>query len=417
MNDSYSASDNDTPKKESGFLFDDWDLPEEKSPTESVTSFDGKIIARMPDLGSESIAPKMEPSTLPAIGGQMHSPVSSLIHTSGSASAPTRQRLFQRVSIFGGVLLLCGMGILLLHPDENGQHQSTIDLAETLANTVVSLPGESVAIIGESAFLPIVPQESGNVMSGFTGNPAIPVAPVEKVAVASPPSPWDRPAVDAHSSWETPRAPEPPNPFLPIGGPAIDPVPTMPSETVPMSPMTPLGTPSMGTPSMVVSPYEMQVSPFETQRLTQSNTPTYPHPPVGTHVPPTTHSTIPPGMMPMRERQVNAPTTGVAPQQNTQWNPSAAQQVSSNTPGYATSSGNHGQVSPHTQYVVPPGYMLPTQQIVPQAVPQHIPIPSGISTLPTHGGQPVMPNGVPVPNVPSDFYYHNAPSQTQRRVF
>jgi len=408
MNDSHSQPDNSTPKVENGFLFEDWNLPEEKNPIDRAILFDGKIIARMPDLGSESVVKNIEKPKFPSFWGQMYSSVLSVIQRKTSANTGTPQRFFHRVTSLGGIVLLCGVGIHLISTGKNEQTENAPNIAEILAGSTVSSsvsePGVSVA---KSAFSPVLQSESRNIMSGVASNSAIPVAPVESITAVSPPSPWDRPASDSHSPWG--RQSE--NLFQPVEVAAVNAVPTMPHGTVPMAPMVPLG-----EALMPVSPHELPISPFERQLVAQS-APTYSPASPSAGSP----STIPPGMMPMQERQGNV--AGIAPQQNTQWQHSAPQQFPPNTHGLVASGNNsRGQITPHTQYVVPPGYMLPPHQVVPQ----NMPIPSGVSTLPPQGGQTMQPHGMPMqyphpqgapaPGNPSDFHFYNVPP-THRRVF
>ena len=407
MNDSHSLPDSNAPKKaETGFLFDDWNLSEEENPTDNTTLFDGKIIARMPDLGSESIVKNIKKPNFPSFWGQMCSSALAVIPRGTSSSTGIQQRFFQRVTTIGGLMLLCGVGILLIGSDKDRQPENDLNIAEILAGTTdsISKPGVTVA---ESAFLPVLQPETGTIMPGVSSNSAIPVAPIASVAAIGPPSPWDRPVADSHSPWEQPRE----NSFQPVEGAVVNGTPAMPHETVAMVPMVPMVPIGNGT--------SMPVSPFEVQLVAQSNVPT--------------HATIPPGMMPMQERQGNMPRN--VPQQNAQhtqntqhaqWQHSAPQQFPLGTHGHATSGNNnnfHGQATPHTQYVVPPGYMLPPHQ----TAPQNMPIPSGVSMLPPQGGQPMQshgmpiqhaqPQGVPASSVPSDFHFYNAPPQNHRQMF
>ena len=407
MNDSHSLPDSSTPKAANGFLFDDWDLPEEKNPTDGTILFDGKIIARMPDLGSESTVKNIEKPKFPSFWRQMYSSVFSVVQRRTSANTGTQQRFFHRVTTFGGVVLLCGVGILLIGTDKDRQTENAPDLAEILAENTIPSGTEPSVFVAESAFLPILQSESRNVMSGVAPHSVIPVAPRENVTAVSPPSPWDRPASDSHSPWE--RQPE--NQLQPVEPTAIA-SPAMPRETVAMSPMAPIG-----TASMPVSPHELPISPFEMQLVAQSNVPSHSH----------SGASIPPGMMPMQERQGNM--SGIAPQPNTQRQHSMPQQFPTNGHGHTISGNNpRGQVTP-PQYVVPPGYMLPPHQ----TAPQNMPIPSGVSTLTPQGGQhiqqhgnmqqhgipiqPMHPQGAPAPSIPGDFHFYNAPPPTPRRVF
>ena len=399
MNDLPPSPDNGEQKTKDHFLLDGWCLSDEKSPTESAALFDRKIIARMPDLGSESIIKSIEKPKFPLFWGRMYSSV-LLIIQKNIADTKIRQRFFHYVTTIGGVVLLCGLGILLLIPRETGQTKNAPTRTGTLAENTDFLE-KSMVPFAESAFSPILPQESGGLVSGVGSNTVIPVAPIENIVAVSPPSPWDRPVADSHSPWEKQSE----NAFQPVNTANITnavPVaatPAVPSGTVAMSPMTP-----MSTAPFQVSPYEVPVSPYGTQRVAQSNMPSSTaH--VGDSVPP----------------QYPAGMQGMTPQQPTHWQTSAPHQSPSNAHGYATTSHHsRNQISPHTQYVVPPGYMLPSSQVAQQ----NLPIPSGVSTLPAQGGQPIQthsmpvqniqPQGTPPPSVPA--YYYNTPP-THRRVY
>ena len=421
MNAPQSLLDSSTPKAESGFLFDDWDMLEEKSPTETVALFDGKIIARMPDLGSESIVKNIEKPKFPTFWGQVCDSTLAAFQGKVSASTETHQRLFHRVTAVGGIVLLCGILVLFVGTEKDKTTENTIDTSEILTRNTETAPVVSKTFVTESAFSPIMQSGAGNVMSDTVSQAAIPVASVESVAAVSPPSPWDRPATDSHISHSqgtvSPR--QPANPFQPLDVAVASPAPATLSETVVMTPMAPIA-----ANSMPISPHEMPVSPFEMQLVAQSNVP--PHPPVSTYVQPS-QPPVPPGMASVHGRQENMPMG--ASQQSTYLHPSAPQQYvpAAHRHSYVpeqTMQGNnpHSQFGQHTpQYVVPPGYMLPPSQQPPQTVP----IPSGVSTLtpqggyhaqPQHGmhgmpGQYMQPLGVPMQSPPSDFF--NAPPNSR----
>ena len=415
MNDPHSQSDISTPKTEGGFLFDDWNLPEEKGPTDNTTLFDGKIIARMPDLGSESIVKNVEKPKSHSFWGKMWtSGLSVMGNLRGITSANIRiwQRLFHRVTAFGVIVLLCGVGMLLINPSTDQPTENAIDIAEIVMKNTKPSATESVAVITGSSLSPVLPPEIGNGLFGIVPSSAIPVAPVENVTAISPPSPWDRPAADSYASREVTPKPSV-NPHHPTGVDAVGNAPMVLSEAVVMSPMTPIT-----TTSMPASAHEMPVSPFELQLVAQSNSPE--HLPVGAQMQPG-YSVAPvatQGMMPPYGQRVNMP--GGAPQQNMRWNTSPPPQFPPPVHGQMTSNHPQGQFGQQNQYVVPPGYMLPQHQ----AVPQSTPIPSGVSTLSPQGGQYMQPHGMPVPNVQplgtpvqrphSDFY--NAPPN-YRRVY
>jgi len=401
MNDPHSLPDNGTTKTEGGFLFDDWDLSEGNNPTESITPFDGKIIARMPDLGSESIAKNIGKPKFPTFWGQACASVLSVLQRGTIANIETEQRFFHRVTVFGGIVLLCGIGILLISSGKDSQVENAIDLAQILAEKTEFAATESVVFVAESAFSPILQPEPSSAVSSIASNSTIPVAPVESVAAVSPPeqvSPWSRPAADSYSPWEV-TSKQPENSFHPIGVVSDNTAPVSQPEIVAMSPMTPIA-----ATSMPVSPHEMSATPFGQQLVAQSNPPYYP--PVGTQIQPS-QPVVPPGMIPTHGRQENA--LGGAPQQSPQWHPSAPQRFPTTTPGHAVPINNpQGQFGQQSQHVAPPGYMLPNNHTTPAGTP----IPSGISTLPQQGGQQIQPHGTPVPRPPNDFY--NNPPPTSR---
>jgi len=447
--------DSSTPNTESNFLFDDWDLAEEKSPIGSAALFDGKIIARMPDLGSASIANNIGKPKFPSFWGGICTSVCSAIQGGGiqgratqgkdiqggaggkPANAIARQQFFHRVTAFGGVILLIGAGILFFdhRPFDYGKERVTenaINIAESWAGNAESSITESLADISDSAFSPILQSESGNTLSSTFSSSTIPVAPVESVTAVSPLSPWDR-LTESHAPWgiASSASNQSGDPFQPIevavaDVTAVDMGPPMPPDTVVMSPMTPIAPPpaaptAMPPTAMPIAPHEMQVSPFETQFLAQSNTP---HTPIGTHVgapvqqnhPTVNHPTVPPGILPMQERlqhmsNVAAPQQ-IPPQQIPHWHPSAQQQFPPPVHGHVAPMHNnpHGQFrQQHPQYVVPPSYMLShSQRAHSQAVPQNTPIPSAVSTLPSQGGQHMQSHGIPAHSMPM----HGVPMQS-----
>ena len=392
MSDPHSLPDNGTLRTENGFLFDDWELPDGQNLTEDVTLFDGKIIARMPDLGSGNIAKNIAKPEFSIFWRQVSALTVSIFRGGSPADAVTRERFFRRLTTFGAVMLLCGTGIFFFDYARDQPTENTPDIAEILSGTT-----ESVDPVAVSIFSSALQSEQNGTIPNVTSSPAIPVAPVESVAAVSTPSPWDRPTADSHSQQGT-LSKQSENPFQPIDvvADAIPTVPTVPSGTVVMSPMPPI----TGA-SMPVSPHEMPVSPFEMQLVAQSNMPS-----AGNHVPPNL-PVVPPGMIPTHGQQQNM--RGTVPQQHMQSMPVTYGPAHS----HAMSSNNlHGQVAQHSQYVVPPGYMVPNHHVAPVSMP----IPSGVSTLPTQGGygmpvQNVQPLGTPAQRPHSDFY--NAPPSSR----
>ena len=465
----YSVPDSGVPRTETDFLFDDWDLSEEKSPLGGATLFDGKIIARMPDLGSTSIVKSIEKPKFPSFWGKIGMSVFSVFHGRKSAGVAAGQQFFHRVTTFGGILLLIGVGVLLFDHGvfDQGKEGETDNaaLAEIFAGNAESATA-SFAAVPESAFSSIMPPQSGNAMSAIASGSAIPVAPVESVAAVSPASPWDRPAADSHTSWDAAQSQsvqsQPDNLFLPIEVAVANPVPPVSPTTVTMSPMTPITAPVVATPAVstpIVSPVSPPVSPHEIQLLAQSNAPPHiassvSHPSVGTPFPPS-HPSVPLGVMPMQERlqymsntapQHSAPNAApqhsvpnTVSQQIPPWHPSAQQQQfppSVHGQQAVPMNNPHGQFGQNSQYVVPPSYMLSQSQrahgqaapqntpmhsvaphnVAPQytqfpgIVPQNSPIPSAASTLPVQGGSPPPSHGVPMHGIPTQGVpAHGAP--------
>jgi hypothetical protein len=493
MNDPHSQQDSSLSKTESGFLFDDWKTDENGS-NDSATLFDGKIIARMPDLGSESIAKTVaktvEKPQFPSFWGELGTSVLSVFQggTNGSASANPRQQFFQRVTAIGAVVLLCGFGILFIGSGDDEAIDYSINVVGTAkpstteAGSFFNHPGVKDSGLKDSGLFARQPEPTNDLFGGNTHS-AIPVAPVESVVAVSPQvspqvSPWDRPAANSFSPQTDPQPNQPGNPFQPIDlahAHHVSHAPPIPPNTVAMSPMTPIGTPStaavpsgtvvmpsgttampFGTATMPVSPHEISVSPHEALPLVaQSN-----------------HPTVPPGMMPMQGRQENMPG-GASPHHNlphhgsqhpSSQHPNPQWQTSA-PPPWQTSASQHsphphsmhghaapvnhphqgqqghqgqghqgqwhqqghqgqGQFGPHhqqfnQQFVYPPGYMVPSHH----ATPAGMPIPTGVSTLPQQGGQSMPPpHGMPMQNMPplgtppmsrppSDF--HNPPPSSR----
>jgi len=436
MNDPHSLPDSGISKTDGTFLFSDWDLSGEKSPADSATLFDGKIIARMPDLGSETIVKTLsktiETPRSPSFGEQVRASMVSVLKGGMTGDTPAnpvaRQQFFHRVTAIGAVVLLCGFGILFFGTDNDPSPDKAVDETKLTKSSVVERNPSGQ----ESAFSSLLPAESGFVMPGVPSHSAIPVAPIERVAAVSPPvSPWDRPAANSFSPWDTPPSqPGNPNPFQPI---EVAPAPPVPPGSVVMSPMTPIG--AAAVPTSMVPNSTMPTATMPTAMMQTSTMPVSPHEmPVSPHEVPlvaSNYPTMPSGMMPMQGRQENAP--GGIPPHNTavppQYPPSA--HAVSTVPGHPTQGypiqghpmygpgvpnnnpqhGHYGQQS--QQYAFPPGYIAPNNHFAP---PAGTPIPSGVSTLPPQGGQYVPPHGMPMQNMqplgtppmtrpPSDFYY------------
>ena len=442
MNDAHPLLNNAAPKMPNGDFCDDWGLSKEKSSTESACLFDGKIIARMPDLGSGSIAKNIKKPVISSFWGQACASVLSVFRRQPPSSSGTGQRFFRRLTTFGGIVILCGIGILLIGKDKGTSVENAVDVGEISVDNTEVCATESVVTVAKptakpaekpatetAATPPAKPAEkpatetaatppakpvekpatepAEKPTSSVAAAPVVPVASAESVAAAvgppKPVSPWDRPAVDAFASLDTvPKQPESPPP--PINMAAIAPATdatsavaitqVIPADAVPLTPMS-----QINGVSMPISPYEMPpISPLELQRVAQSNTAL--HPSGGAYAQPN-YYTVPPA---------------VASQQNMLMQAPAQQQLPHPVQGQGAPVNNSsGQFRQQSQYAVPPGYMLPNNQVIPQSTP----IPSGASTLSAQGGPPIQSLGMPMQNMqpqnPTSDFYNVSPAY--RRVY
>ena len=379
-NDTAQAADN-------GFLFTDWELPE-KSLSEVPPPFDGKIIARMPDLGSDNFTQNIEKTKFPTFWETVGLSIASMIQGNSMPtnrfSRATRQRFFLRFATIGSVVLLCGIGILFLEW-ENKPSETDNNFVEMLISEIPERTTDSKV----DSIIASAPQsESHNIAADIGVTATLPAAPVENVAIVPPPSAdnspghaksvWDRPVADEYSPWGiVPRQPE----NQPTKVASAENLLTMPpqKEAVALSPMIDMS---------------MQISPYEQQLLARANVSA--QPPVDPFI--QQNGYVVPGMIPMRERQENPP--GI---------------VTANTRQAVVPPYNPQYVPPEVaQGMHPPQYSQYNLQAVP---PPNMPIPSGPSTLPQGQGvyyqQPPGPAS-PMPSHASDFYH--APP-THRRVY
>jgi len=388
MSDPLSQPDHGTQATANGFLFDDWN-PTEMSPTEDAAPFDGKIIARMPDLGSNGFDKNIEKTTFPSFWDRTRLSFATVIQgrtfESVRSFMGTRQQFFHRVTAFGSVILLCGIGILFLDQNRDEPIENSINIVNILTENTES-PGIGTVALSqnESAFSPVVLPEANNTPSD--SGVSIPVADFVAVqnSVASAPEPIDsvgnRPTANSYSPWDVvPKHVESFSPS-PDAVAVASPIPPSSPVTVAMAPMTPVPVPSMSMP----------VSPYERQLVARSNTPI--RPPVDPFIQ-ASNSQVP-GMMPMHERLENM--TNASPQE--------AQRSASASPPYpplvAVQGGmpvniqGHGN-NPHGQYG--------------QHSLSNVPIPSGVSTLPPQNGYYAQPYTQP----------HTTPmhNPTYRRVY
>ena len=405
MSDLHSLPENDTQAPADGFLFDDWNLTE-KSPVEETAPFDGKIIARMPDLGSNSFAKNTKNSKslpeLSAIWNRLFQSLSASIQgkipESVRTFAGTRQQFFQRITVFGGVFLLCGVGLLVL--DQSDKEPTVVTTLSVNVADIVPENTEPPAIVvlapakQESAFSPISLPESGTILS----NSAIPVADFAAVqnSVTSSAGQVDllenRPATQSYSPFGVKQQSEglPPSPDVAAVPPPMPPV------AVAMSPMSPI--PVSPTP---VSPMSMPVSPYEQQLGVQTSPPV--RPPVDPFIQansPPNHPPIPPGMMPMHERLENMMTA--PPQNNAPRSASAAPPY----PPFVAVQGGAPVNLPNNQGIsYNQNGHYGSQSAPPNYAPQsNMPIPSGVSTLQPQPGYYPQPHGAVGQNPAGNFH-------------
>ena len=382
MSDPHSLSDNDTQV----LPFDDWDRTG-KSPTGDSPSFDGKIIARMPDLGSNGLARNTETSKkFYALWSRTRLFIVSgrWVPESARSFVGTRQQFFQRLTAFGGALLLCGLLFLLLDQNDKEPTNEPFNVAEILPENKGTLATQTAVLVQEVPKVPAVSSlESSNAPSNVsdivhTTIPATDPAVVPNAVVSSSESKdavWNRP--ESSSPWDV-AAKQPPSTG---GAPDI----------VAMSPMSPMP-PVSPMPPMPIS---MPVSPFERQLVA---TPPPVRPPVDPFLQ-ANQSHVSPGMTPMHERlenMVNTPlqdarSTSVAPPY---YPPLVAVQggVPVNFPHQQGHYGQYGSI-PHNA-----------------APSSNIPIPSGVSTLSPQ-------NNVYPPQNPAASHFYSNPPQPYHRVY
>jgi hypothetical protein len=267
MSDLHPSSDNTAQAASSGFLFHDWNLSDKGTTTE-ISQFDGKIIARMPDLGSECLSKNIEITKSSSFWNKMGASIASMIQ----GTPATRQHFLRHCTAVGSVVLLCGMGFLLLER-KSEPTEIVSDITENVSTSTEMPLIESVVVVGESEkFSPVMPP--GDIISP----PVIPGGPID-VSVAMPPPVND----STYSPWGV--AARQPESQIPESAP--------PPVAVAMAPMVDMSAP-------------MPVSPYEQQLYAQ------PH----AHVPP---SNMPPNMPLDPFAQTNTGVTqGVAPPQNVQ---------------------------------------------------------------------------------------------------
>ena len=398
MNDSNPLPNHTTLAVEDGFLFNDWELPE-KNPTEETPQFDGKIIARMPDLGADSFTQNVIKSKVPSYWERIGGSIATMIQGNASPSARsphnTRRHFFLRFTTFGCVILLCGLGILFIE-NENQSDATDTHIADN--GREISEPSATnvqAVVIKEDPFVSSRQQESNDFILGNGSTPLnqFPSVTSFDSAVAVPPPPidhlpgqaenvWNRPAANEYSPW-TVASRQPESPSTGVAVPP-SPVPTNPTAAVAMSPMINM--------SMPVSPYEQQL-------LAQANSAPI-RPPVDPFVQPNNY--VVPGMIAMHDRQENSQGVAARYPQNVRQPVSTPVQTQ-----YLPPSAVQGVHAPYNN------------QYNPNAVPPNMPIPSGVSTLPQQGQggyyQPHGPAAAAVPYSHGDFY--SAPPSTYRKVY
>lgn len=394
MSDPYTLSDNGTQAMANDFLFDDWDMTD-KSPTDSLPPFDGKIIARMPDFGSNGFAKNIEkPRKLPPLWNRAYRTCLSFV-PGAQRKAPdrslmgTRQQFFQRVTAFGGALLLGGIILLLL--DQNSKKPEPFNIVNILPvnqETVVT----QTDILAQDAPPTVPPPKGSNVPSPPPASTAALVA--DKVAAAQKPvagSPeqaeevWNR--RDSASPWDVaPKQPKdsPPSSNPPSSNNVAGVAP--PPATVAMTPMTPM------TPTTPM-PASMPVSPFERQLVAQAPPPE--RPPVDPFIQ-ASQPQVQPGMMPMHERlesMINA-----HPQEAHR---SASAASPYHLPPYAAAQGGGGVPASPPQGSYGQHGPVPRNAAAPSS---NMPIPSGVSAL-----SPQPPQGYYQQNPAGNFHPNPQP--------
>ena len=393
MSDSRILPENTKQAAGNGFLFSDWDVPSEEQGVE-IPQFDGKIIARMPDLGGDCFISTINRSKTPSFWAKAVCSLSSVIQKNPTqpfqgtqqqgtqqqcTQQPrgTQQQFFSRLTAIGCAVLLCGIVIIYIGNEDNTTETASNTAEAVQEEKAISLPNE-----------PVIVREASGTQSGFVPifSAEIPSASSSVDVAALPPpvappvqsdSPWDRPVADSYSPWDV--APRQPvhseglfavahNPSAPV-----TPATAVAATTVAMSPMT-------NNMSMAVSPHEQQLfmppshSPVQlpADPFIQSN----PHAVSGNNVVS--------GMMPMHGRQENTP--GIAASNGAR--PPATAPIH---PQYVPHSVMQSMgMHPHHQQ-----NQHPSHHPHGMMVPPNSPIPAGVSTLPVQGAPHV--HGAPHP--------------------
>jgi len=425
-------------KAENGFLFSDWETPEKNPMTETPYAgnlFDGKIIARMPDLGTEFVAAENifakctvstnEQSTVSLCTKKIGRTLSTFstkiaanIKEKTARFLPGtpngRQQYFIRLTAIGCVVLLCGIAVVFIERGNQSENIAELTVADS-GNVASSAANDPVVLFCEtSSFVPIFMPEMANVVevSSLDGNVAGNTVPPPAAEVPTPgDSVWNRSVADSYSVWDTAarqaRQPE-----------------TAPADAstgaVPMTSMVDMS---------------MPVSPFEQQLLAQSNLPIQqqvqqpvdPFQQPGA-VQPMGHTAL--GTMPS---QYEPPLYGqqqyvqpqyVQPQGQPQNHNPRPPTVPFVQPQYVPASAIEGMHPPFSQHNPQTAPMMSAPAVpapmasVPQAMapPPAAPIPSGVSTLPMHGA-PMQGQGGFYPQQQPHGHYYNPPPRYRGGLF
>ena len=357
-------------------LFSDWELPE-KLPAEPYTPLDGKIIARMPDLGGDSFIknigyPSMtSPCPTPvwkktwmSLTTTIQQNIPKTLYTADG----TRQRFFLRLTAFGSAVLLCGIVMLFL--ENNNDTLEHVHTAQPAATRGVkpeqqSAPNEPLVILCEtSGHVPVFQPIPGQPMPGSVNDA---FSPVDNTALVQSESVWDRSSSVSYSPWDaSSRQPD---------------APAVASHSVAQS-----------APHVVMTPMvdmSMQISPYEQQLLAQAQQQAQP-----VSLP---HHQIDPF--------VQAAGHVVSGQAGT----SIPEAVSTHNSRRAVSPPLHPQYVPASaMHGVHPGSVHPNVPLVPS----HSPIPSGTSTLPVQGGPAqysTIPQSQQPPSHQTNGFYSSPP--------
>ena len=398
---------------ENSFLFSDWEIPSE-APTRrafqfdghklEVPQFEGRIIARMPDLGSDCFVKSIEKPRSPSFWAnavtKAISSCSAMINGIMPNSKPeshdhyTRQQFSFRVAAVSCVVVLFCIGIFYFERGEQATEISD-NITEAVPGKVEFASNEPVVIREPNGLaLPewhhLTSQNVVATQDVTVAEPPVSVGePVQSGSVSgsvwNPGSVWNRPAADSYSPSNTALVRSERSEGNPIAVASADsspPFPVAPSASPAAPPVAQPATVTM-TPMIDMS---MPVSPHEQQFFAYSGPPVGLHPPVQAPFDPFAQISVPvapQGMMPM-SHHTSAPHHS----------------------GHPVPPPVHPQYAPLSAMHPPQGQHNPHMMMPPQMPPPHSPpIPAGPSTLPVQGTP--HPQQVPPPSHPG--FHHVSP--------